>query len=109
MSETQKIKLLNLGGAIIPLGTVICYFLLIFSFHKKSGTYDTFYFRQYVGIIIFGFLLSLLAKPFGTMFFGISNIVTLILVIINVVNIVKENKQELPIVGKYFEQHLKFI
>lgn len=109
MTEELKIKLANLAGAFFPIGTFIGYIILVGPLGKKRASYDTFYFRQFVGNIIFGFALSFVARYLGSGAMSVAGLITLSFVFLNCYNIITDKRHPLPIVGVYFNQYLNFI
>lgn len=109
MTEELKIKLANLAGAFFPVGTFIGYIILVGPLGKKRASYDTFYFRQFVGNIIFGFVLSLVSRYLGQGVLSVAGLITLAFIFLNCYNIIQDKKVHLPLVGKYFDQYLTFI
>jgi hypothetical protein len=109
MTDELKIKLANLAGAFFPIGTFIGYIILVGPLGKKRASYDTFYYRQFIGNIILGFILSYISRYLGQGAFSVAGLITLALIFLNCYNIIQDNKTPLPIVGKYFNQYLNFI
>lgn len=109
MTEELKIKLANLAGAFFPIGTFIGYIILVGALRQRRASADTFYFRQFVGNIIFGFALSFLARYLGPGALSVAGLITLSFIFLNCYHIITDKKVPLPIVGPYFNQYLNFI
>jgi hypothetical protein len=109
MTDDLKTKIANLAGAFFPFGTFIGYIILIGPLGKKRASSDTFYFRQFVGNIVFGALLSLVSRYLGQGALSVAGLITLAFIFLNCYHIITDKKVPLPIVGTYFNQYLNFI
>tara|TARA_R110001592_G_scaffold363221_3_gene681694 strand:+ start:84869 stop:85198 length:330 start_codon:yes stop_codon:yes gene_type:complete len=109
MTDEQKIKLVNLAGAFFPIGTFIGYLILVGHFKKQRASYDTFYYRQFIGNIILGFILNYISRFLGPGAFSVAGLITLAFIFLNCYNIIVDKKTPLPIVGQYYDKYLNFI
>jgi len=78
--------------------------------HNKGNTFAPFHIRQMFGIGIIAIIISVFSRlvPNGYIALGIITLMVL-MALLGLVSALRHQKDELPVIGKYFQQWFTFI
>ena len=102
-NNTENDKLAAILAYLTPIGLIIALLM-----NKKKNPFASFHIKQAMGIVLCGFIVSLIYKilPSGGIS-AIANFGLAILWIIGIYNAITEKQKPVPLLGKKFEDWFK--